>query len=100
MSFDEVVHWLDNRLSRPVQVTVAGPPTSRGNSGSVLRGALGPGPDDFGLVDARPGRLAQWAVGRGASFSLLEGDLLRAEVEDGMLLIETHELQINVAVEE
>lgn len=87
-------------LSRPVQVTVAHPPTSGGNSGAVIRGALGPGPDDFALIDARPGKLAQWAVGRGASFSILEGDLQRAQVVDGTLLIETHELQINVVVED
>ncbi|MEJ7892356.1 MAG: hypothetical protein WKF94_06920 [Solirubrobacteraceae bacterium] len=97
MTFTQVVRWLDDRLSRPVKVTVAGPPESRGNSGAVLEGALAPGYRDQAMIDPRGGTLRQWSVGRSAGFHLLEGDYLSAELEDGILWIETRELQINVA---
>ncbi len=103
MDFADAVRWLDGYLSRSIQVTISGPSDSRGNSGGILRGALAPGPEDFGLIDSRGGRLAQWSVGQAASFHVLEGDFVTAEVmeEDGdepVLLIETREVTAIVAV--
>ncbi len=103
MDFADAARWLDGHLSRAVQVTISGPSDSSGNSGAILRGALAPGPDDFGLIDSRGGRLGQWSVGQGGSFHVLEGDFVAAEVVDvdddeSVLLIETREVTAIVAV--
>lgn len=102
MDFADAARWLDDHLSRSVHVTINGPRDSRGNSGAILRGALAPGPDEFGLIDSRGGALRQWSVGQGGSFHLLEGDFVTAEVycDEPVLLVETREVTAIVAVDD
>jgi hypothetical protein len=101
VTFDSVCRWLDDRLSRQVQVTISGPPESRGNSGVVFSGALAPGSGEVSLVDPRGGALRQWAVGQAGDLWILEGDFVEAELEPDdvdALVIETRELSIIVTV--
>jgi hypothetical protein len=104
VNFDEVVRWLDDRLSRAVQVTISGPSGSRGNTGAIVSGALAPGSGEFGLVDSRGGRHRDWKVGMTGHVYLLEGDMQNAEIDDSclpeaeLLIIETREIQIIVSV--
>ena len=100
VSFDEVVRWLDDRLSQQVAVTVRGPSGHLGNTGATLRGALAPGTGSFGLVDSRGGRVKNWCVGMSGRFYVVEGDLRDVSVVEGMLIIETPEVQVLVSVED
>ena len=98
MTFRAVIAWLDEHLGRTVIATVLDSPQTTGNSGAVLRGELREGTQAWGLIDSRGGGLHGYDVGEGGGFFLLEGDFVGAEVDEGHLLVELRELQINVGV--
>ena len=96
MNFASVLAWLDDHLGREVSVNVSGHPEGRTNSGVAVRGLLGQGTGEWGVIDARGGERRAYDVGDSGGFFLIEGDFIEAELLDKALAMELHDLQLNI----